>query len=255
MKGAEFVATLDEKPTTNREEAIIQAAVDRNYVPIQWAGIRSVAGSHSCILYVATDALAIGEPDDFVRVNVTHAGAQRLADLLGYALPTTKISDLIYEQAPIQIRPCVQPPDGQMAYTSRMVRHSQAVSAQINGRLGLRAPVGKDWVLTNKLVGHPDRAANYGWHVRSGRFRGPGGIPVLQPLGLAHDCHHVDYSQVLRFVHRRVLVDGKDMLLEDVLTNPELADLVSYEGALQITRHPGVPLEGSGEPAPLVCGG
>lgn len=254
MKGSDFVATLSEKPTEAREEAILQAVRDGLSLPIQWCGIKSVAGPHFCIFYVASDALMIGEEDDYVRVNVTHTGAQQIADMLGYTLPTTKIADLTHAQATVSVLPCPQTPDGAMAYTSRMVKHSQAVTAHVAGRTGLASTVGKDWVLTNKLVGKPDSAANYGWHVPSGKYRGPGGLAVLQPLGLAHNRQHVDYSQVLRLIHRRVMVDGIDMLLENVLQDPELATLVSDEGALKVTRHPGVQLVGDGAAAEWVCG-
>jgi hypothetical protein len=251
MKWSEFVqqSNLSELPTPQREEALVQAVREGLYAPIQWCGIRSISGAHFCILYVALDALQLGEPGDCVRINVTHTGAQQIADALGYALPTTKISDLIHEQAPVGIAPCTQKPDASMAHTSRMVLHSQAVTARVSNRDGLVSTVGKDWVLTNKLVGRPERAANYGWHVTSSQFRGPGGIPVLQPLGLAHDRWHVDYSQVFRPIHRWLLVDGKDMLLEDVLRDPELSPLLSDEGALKIVRHPGVELIGDGAPA------
>lgn len=255
MKGSEFVATLDAKATPAREAAILQAVRDQLYRPIQWFGIQSKIGSHSCILYVASDALAIGEEDDYVRVNVTHRTAQQIADVLGYALPTTKISDLAFMQASVVILPCTQKPDMWMAHTARMVQHSNAVTSNIYGRVGLVAPVGKDWVLTNKLVGKPHLAANYGWHVNTAPFVGPGGAHVYQPLGLAHNLDHVDYSQVLRLVNRCVVVDGQDMLLEDVLTSDELSLLLSDEGTLKITRHPGVEQLGDGQPAPLVCGG
>lgn len=255
MKGSEFIATLDEQPTAAREEAIIQAVRDQLYLPIQWCGIKSVSGAHFCILYVASDALRIGEPDDFVRINVTHTGAQTIADIMGYALPTSKIADLLHEQAAVVVSPCTQSPDSKMAYTSRMLKHSQAVTTKIAGKEGLASTVGKDWILSNKLVGKPDLGVNYGWHDKSAPYTSQGGLKMWQTTGTAHNRFHVDYSQVLRLVHRWLLVDGKDMLLENVLTDPELAPMLSYEGVLQVVRHPGVELVGDGSPAVMVCGG
>jgi hypothetical protein len=100
--------------------------------------------------------------------------------------------------------------------------------------------VGKDWVLTNRLVGRSNRSANFGWHHESGRYRSPGGVPVLQPLATAHGIYLTDYSQVVCLVRADVLVDGDPRKLADVLQSKELASLVSDEGPLQILRHPAV---------------
>ena len=62
------------------------------------------------------------------------------------------------------------------------------------------------------LIDAPERACNYGWHVRGQSFAGLrahasatlAGIGVVQPPGTAHDRHHVDYSQTLRLVRRGV---------------------------------------------------
>ena len=250
MKGSDLVVTLPETSGEIRESLIIQAVKDGHYVPLQWSAIRSVVGPHFAILYVLSDAFKLGEPSNYFRINVSHTGAQRIADILGLALPTTKISDLIHEQAAVIIKPCIQVPDAQMAHTHRMIRHSMYVTDYIMGREGLVSTVGKDWVLTNSLMTNPSKGANYGWHSRSGGFRSPGALKLLQPLGLVHNRHHVDYSQVLRLVHRRILVDGNDMLLEDVMQDQELSGLVSYEGVLRSTRHPGVALEGELQPPP-----
>jgi len=255
MTASKLLTKWGEEPGHKREEKIFDAVLSKYLLPIQWCAVSSSIPHHTCTFYVAADALCVGSDEDYVRVTVSHETAQRIVDALGLALPTTKISDLIHTAASVRILPQTQTPDSSMANTSRMVLHSKAVSAHVNGRPGLASTVGKDWVLTNKLIGRPDRAANYGWHVPSSSFRGPGGAPVYQPLGLAHNKYHTDYSQVLRPVHRWTVVDGRDMLLEDVLTNPELATLLSDEGALKIVRHPGVELVGTGLPSDPVCGG
>lgn len=242
MLGSEFLATLPLEPSSKREEAIVAAAAAGHFVTILWTAVRSKLGDNSAIFYIMADALRIGIPGDCIRINVSHTGAQRIADILGFSLLTTKLSDLMHAQASKQILPCTQPPDEFMAYTNRMVSHSRLVDSRIGWQQCSVSTVGKDWVLTNRLVGKPDKAANYGWHVPHGSYVGPGGLPVLQPLGLAHNRYHVDYSQVLRMVNRWVCVNGKDMLLEDLLTDPELAPLASDEGTMKIVRHPGVPL-------------
>lgn len=236
MKASEFLATLPERPERKREELILDAVRQGLTMPIEWAEVYSYAKGHEAVLKVSTDAVAIGEPDDWVRVTVSHTTAQQIADILGAFLPTSRISDLINDQAAVRLKPCLQRPDKQMAYTSRMVKHHKAVEERRDGRAGLVSSVGKDWVLTNRLAGRPKNAANYGWHDRSSPNK-----RVWQPVGLAHDRFHVDYSQVVRLVCRTVCVDGQELPLDDVLRSPELAPLVSSEGPLKIVRHPGVP--------------
>ena len=248
MKGRELVASFPERPTREREEKILDA-VKRGFVrPIRWAQVHAYSPGHEAVLEVMADALALGDESDFVRLNVNHTTAQRIADVLGAALPTSRISDLANMQATVRLRPCLQTPDAMIAHTSRMIRHSACVEERRAGREGLASTVGKDWVLTNRLVGHPDHAANYGWHDPSA----PNGR-VWQPVGLAHDRWHVDYSQVVRLVRPTVIVDGTTMPLADVLVSPELSPLVSSEGPLAVTRHPGVPLQDDRADAPVVA--
>lgn len=235
-----FLATLPFEPTRKREETIISAVSSGYFQEIRWHAIFSAIGENSAIFYVASDALQLGDGDDRIRVNTTHTSAQRIADILGLALPTTKLCDLIHQQATVLIEPCYMPADEFMAYTNRMVVHSKQIDARIAGRQGLISTVGKDWILTNKLLGRQDRAANYGWHVAQGQFKGPGNLPVLQPLSIFHNRYYVDYSQTLRFVNRWATVNGQNMLLEDLLQDPKLATLASDEGPLSVSRHPGV---------------
>jgi hypothetical protein len=206
----------------------------------------------------------LGEPDDFLRVNATMRGEQSIADLLRMSLITPKIADLIRAQSRVQIEPRTQTPDSKMGYTSRMVRHSQAVTdavlaatkhwpepgtLEMVGRqqLGLVSGVGKDWVLTNRLAGKPGLAANYGWHTKArpnpaapknGPFRSPGGGYMWQTVGTAHNTKHVDYSQIVRLMSAEMVVDGQPMLFADVACHPDLCWLVDYDGPLHVLRHP-----------------
>lgn len=254
MKGSAFAATLPVYPSEVREQLILTAVESGNFLPIEWRPVVSTVGDSTATFYVASDALCIGEPDDYFRVNVTHTTAQRIADRLGVALPTTRLSDITHQQATCRITPCTRAPNEFMSTTFTMRQHSKMVQDRIDDRVrdgtdpSLVSTVGKDWVLTNRLEGKPDKAANYGWHVSAGQFKGPGGLSVLQPLGLAHNRFHVDYSQVLRLVNRWVRLDGTTLFLEDLLQYPSLAPLASDEGVMRVVRHPGVPKEFEVEP-------
>jgi hypothetical protein len=235
MKGSRFIAALPEAPGPARERAILDA-VKAGSTWVNWAVVASKWGDHSAEITVSTDALAVGDAEDWVRVTLSHTTAQRVADFFGALLPTTRIADLIADQASVHLTPCLQTPDAAMANTSRMLRHHEQIEGKRAGRVGLVATVGKDWVVTNRLEGRPDRAANYGWHDP----HAPNG-KLWQPLGLAHNRSHVDYSQTVRLVKRTVRVDGVERDLVDVLADPALAGLVSNEGPIRLWRLSGMP--------------
>jgi len=237
MTGTEFVALLRGKTGQAREQAILDAVRSESYLPVRWMPIQTSAGGHSAVLYVASDALRIGTPSDSVRVTVTHQGAQNLADMFGCALPTTKISRLVHEQAQVHLEPMPQAAwvnDGTMASADPDGR-AQCHGRQQAGRPQWPRGLGRQGLGTDEPSDDATtQGANFGW------FRGDG--KPWQTLGLMHDTHHHDYSQSLRLVSRRVDLDNiqtADLL--DVLTNPTLSPLVSDEGVLQLRHHPTIP--------------
>lgn len=260
MKATDFCNDIGPVFSPARQAAIVQAVAAGQYLPVCW---KPVVTRHqdgrTFTLWVGNDALKIGEPDDFVRINCSHTDAQLIADLLDCRLPTEKMVDLIHLQADMSIEPCTSQADAQMASTSRMQQHSAAVSKRMGPpeRLNpLVCTVGKDWVLTNR---YPDNntAANYGWHTKTASDPNhPENGPyvcrvgyVWQPLSFRHNLRHVDYSQIFRPIGRFVDVadpngDVHQEELDDLLVDPQLAQLFSYEGPLKWTRHPGVPKVG-----------
>lgn len=260
MKASEIVKELPEQNSPEREDQIINFIGLGHYLQPNLVKVESKWKDHVAVVEVMSDALMIGEPDDFLRINATMNGEQRIADLLLMSMMTSKIADLVYFGAKIRIEPCTQTPDAKMAYTSRMVKHSDAVTSAImqatsawpgspsiqeiaDGSIGLVADVGKDWILSNKLYGKESLAANYGWHTKrkttpNGPFPCMGGGSIWQNTGTAHNTKHVDYSQVVRLMSTEMTVDGKTMSFKDVASDPELCNLVSYEGPLKVFRHP-----------------
>ncbi|EYF01390.1 hypothetical protein [Chondromyces apiculatus] len=238
----EFMRGLPEKPSFGREDAILQAVRDARTTQTTWVEVVSKHKEHELVLFVSADALRVGDEQGSVRVSVSARTAQRIADLLGCVLPTTKVCDLIWEQAAVKLKPCIQKPDGAMGYTSRMIQHHTKVEAAYAGRQGLIENVGKHWVLTNRLAGTRNVSANYGWYDEAAP-RKFGAHKMWQTLGLAHNLDHVDYSQVMRLVQRCCLVNGEERDLTEVMVDRTLAPLVSSEGPLRFTRLPGVKAE------------
>jgi hypothetical protein len=220
-------AVLEKFPAEHskeREELIVQA-IDRGaYDPPEWTTITSNYKGRRARIQVSTDALTILG----VRVDVTADGAQRIADKLGTVLPTPRILQLIWEQAEVRIEPCNSTPDAKMASTARMIEHSECVDKRIAGRKGMVANEGKHWVLSNRIAGKENLAANYGWFIKGRR-------PV-QTVGTRHDTAHTDYSQIVRLVKPTMKVDGRDVDLRHVGRSPELWGLVSDEGPLLVWR-------------------
>lgn len=246
-----FWQDLPEQPCEAREEAFLAAIEAGNYDPIVWTPLGvGLESGHDLLLQVASDALKI----EGIRITVNMTTMQKIVDVLGHAFPTSKTSDLIRKYADIILGACTQNPDAKMAYTSRMIEHSKAVDKALAGRSGLPCTVGKDWVLSNQLVGKPDKSANYGWHSPGAQYTSPGGFKLWQNLGLAHDRWHVDYSQVVRLVSRNCLLNGEPRDLMELLQDPEIAKLLSYEGTLKLVRMPGVPVYVPATQPPPVAG-
>ncbi len=241
MKGTYFLKSLPAAAGPAREAALFQAVVDGFFVPFDWEPVESEHNGHRATLWVTADALRIGDATDSVRVSVTAETAQSIASHFGAFLPTTKVCDLVWKQAKVHVEPCLfaEP----RSSTARMLDYHECVEKKVAGRAGLVENVGKHWVITNKLLSSPGKAANYGFFSAGAPHVTASGIRAWQPLGLAHNGAHVDYSQVLRLVGEKVLVDGKTMLFKDVATDPALCGLVSSEGILRTLR-------GSPQPIP-----
>jgi hypothetical protein len=226
-KRARLSAVLQKFPANHsreRENLIVQAVARGALDTPEWTTITSNYKGRRAQIQVTTDALTILG----VRFDVTAEGAQRIADQLHAILPTPRILQLVWEQAAVRIDPCTLPPDEKMASTARMIQHSNCVDQRIGGRAGMVANEGKHWVLSNRIAGKDNLAANYGWFMRGRR-------PV-QTVGTRHDTAHTDYSQVLRLVKPIINVDGRDIDIRHAGRSPELWGLVSDEGPLLVWR-------------------
>lgn len=237
MKGSDFLKTLP-KTMLEAQAAIEKAIFDGLAMPFDWTPITSEYGGHKAVLFVMSDCMRIGEPGNFLRVPVTAKTAQHVADHSGAYLLTTRIADLIYQQADVKAEPCLfgEP----RATSARILDYTKCTSQHVGSGVGIVEVVGKHWVLTNKLLTSNGKVANYGFYSKSAPYVSASGMRMWQTLGLAHNSGHVDYSQTLRLVHSIVQVDGVAMSFEQVASDPALARLVSDEGILRTLRIPGV---------------
>src|SRR5262249_20582078 len=121
MLGSVFVMGLPEEAGPVREGKILDAFRAGYGRPVRWVPIVSHVGGLQATILVAEDVLAIGdEGDDWVRVAVNATTAQGLADHYGALLPTSRISDLAWQQAAVRLVPHPQTPNPrEMMRTSR----------------------------------------------------------------------------------------------------------------------------------------
>jgi hypothetical protein len=184
----------------------------------------------TAIIWVMPDYLAIGSDEDFLRIPLAYPSAATFAKEFGFVLPTKKMVDAIYEQSAFHLKPQPMPPGPQMRSNRYFLKHQQKIEAQRT-----QYPLGelisghkKDVVLTNLLHRRPGRIAIYGWHRQNGE--------PIQPLSIVHGAWYADYSHGIRLVINQVWINGEMLPILDVLNDPVLAPLLTYEGVIADPR-------------------
>ncbi len=200
----------------------------RTLTKIESIFIDTLGENHICIYEVMPDYLAIGSNEDFCRIPMGPITAQKLADLFGAVMPTSKLVDDIYSNALIKLEPVTYTPVGdQNTLVSKFIEHNQAIENQRiseGGVLGqLVGGIKKDVVLSNKIVdpNRPDHVVIYGWHQLNG-------IPI-QPLTNIHINNYTDYSHGIRFLNEEIIIDGVVRNIKSILADPLLYKLLSNE--------------------------
>lgn len=203
----------------------------RKLVPVRTSIFDSTSARKiEAVFFVTPDYLCIGTNANWARVPLTPMASQRIADSFDCFLPTRKIVDDIYRAATVKLEPIPLTTHRDSAPTMR--QHHLRIEEQRNGRPGLVAGIKKDVVITS-LIGAPgkrDRVAIYGWHRLDGK--------PIQPLYTGHVNWYVDYSHGTRLVHRTILVDGRAMDFQNVLSHPVYARLLSDEIPFTVFRYP-----------------
>jgi hypothetical protein len=243
----------------SERNAYILDAVRNGKHEIHWVPVKASTNGHSARFWVNNDALKI----EGCRVIVSAFVQQQIADLLGASLLTTKLADLIYEQAEIILVPHTMP----ITFaTSAMLSTSAKIDKDLVGKDAskLISTVGKHWCICDKIkdkiVDGLPMAMNYGWHVPNYDYESKwNGIHVdpwdtqtkdssgklrklVQSVGTAHSVAHTDYSQNCVLVLKVCEVDGKLMNLYDILQSDEPSALASCHGKMNVLRQPGVPI-------------
>jgi len=238
MTGTQFVDFISGMNESQREHVIHEQLIQGNFpeflrklkpVPIP---DRTDKNKTHAIIFVMPDYLAIGSDDDFIRIPMNYYTAAAVASRFGFILPTKKMVDAIYHYCGHHLRPLPMQPGPQMRSTAYYLCHNNRIKHQ---RTSLGIPLNallaghkKDLVLTNRLNRRKRRIAIYGWHRLSG-------VPI-QPLSTVHGALYADYSHGVRLVSNRVIIDGKECSIYDILCNPDQAGFLCDEGPILNVR-------------------
>lgn len=234
--GMAFLLRTRDLSASAREAAIGEALLAGNTPPslrgfVDVTLSKTIDGvSHQAVVRVSPDYLSIGTDEDFVRIPMFPATAQRVADAQNCVLPTRRIVDAIYAAAEVKLAPRPMT-DGRRGSNDFYGRHQKLVEEKRAGRpLGsLTAGHKKDIVLSPRLRTRRDRVAIYGWHELDG--------DPIQPLSTVHSARYVDYSHGVRLVSRQMVVDGVARDITEVLRDPKLSALLSDEGPVSTARY------------------
>jgi len=175
---------------------------------------------HRLTLFVSYDYYSLAQ----VRTPMGLSDAVKLVLSEGAMLPTPKIVDAIYAQGDIVLKPIPMTPGSSMSSFGYYKRHDEMIDSVLglDTAYGLIVGHKKDIVLTRRYKNGSMRVAIYGWHRSNGN--------PIQPLSLVHKHSYYDYSHGVRFVSTECVLDGKPCQLNEILDDPDLAYLVSYEG-------------------------
>jgi len=234
ITGSQFLKRTRDWSERERQSAAL-AELERGNMPRSFSQLTPVTlryappggAVRTATIWVTPDYLAIGPDDDFLYIPLTLPSATDVAQRFGCVLPTPKMVDAIYAQARFRLTPQPLPAGPQMRSNAYFARHQKLIAGQRAG-IPLGALISghkKDLVLTDRLHDRPDRVAIYGWHTSEGH--------PIQPLSTVHGVRYADYSHGVRLVWHEVSIDGTRRSIYDVLADPELAPLLSDEGALR----------------------
>jgi hypothetical protein len=243
--GNQFVNIITPMSLTERENWIYAQVVSgnvpaflRTLVPITVNS--TISGTnHNGTYYVIPDYVAIGTDADYFLEPMTPLLAQRLCNALGCTLPTRKMVNQIWTNAAVKMAPQPISPSAEMITVPVFSDHNDMVRTQRSSFTNSH-PLGalvsgdkKDVIISTKIYtnfvsGGPTKpVVIYGWHYQNG--------DPIQPLYNGHEETYADYSHGIRLVQMTMTLDGGQVAITNVLTNPNLAHLLSDEGASEGT--------------------
>ncbi len=100
--------------------------------------------NHICIYEVMPDYLAIGSNEDYCRIPMGPITAQKIADLFGAIMPTSKLVDDIYKNSLIKLEPVTYTPVGdENTFVAKFTKHNQDIENQLISAGGIARSVSR----------------------------------------------------------------------------------------------------------------
>jgi len=247
LNGTQIVAKLTQLSLTAREDTVFNEIKNgnvpdflRTLVPVYDTIV--VSGITYYVTYFVTpDFFALGCDSDYFLCPMTPLLAQKIADYMGFSLPTRKMSDKIWKNATVKMAPQTIPPSSQMTTVPVFANHDSMVWSQ-RQTFFPQHPLGelvagdkKDVIISNHIYGNPapGRVVIYGWHYQNGT--------PIQPLYYGHEETYADYSHGIRLIQNEMLVNGCMKTVQEILTSSTLNSLLSDEGSIATPRYPVTP--------------
>ena len=214
--GSEFMQSISNLPPgPQRDQAVLREILSGN-IPENSRDLQEIVvnrNGREIRMNVMSDYLSIGSNEDNVRIPMTPAVAQAIADRTGTSLPTDRIVDDIHSQSrQLHMAPMSNNRESIGTYAA----HDQRIDNQLGSGTaptGLVSGHKKDLVIPARN----GRVAIYG-----GRWPNGGRI---QSYSNVHHSGYEDYSHGARLVSQQITVDGRSMSLSDALADPNLAHL------------------------------
>jgi len=240
--GSQLKTYLSPLTVTQREAAIFTEVTSgnvpsfiRTFVPITITTTLS-GQSHTAVYQTLPDYLALGADTDYFLMPMSPLLAQKIADYTGCSLPTRKMVNDIWRNAPVKMTPTPIAPSAAMVTIPVFYDHNTIVRDQREAFLPGQ-PMGtltgghkKDVVITKQLATVTAKVAIYGWHYTNGS--------VIQNLYLGHEDTYADYSHGIRLIKSLMTVDGATTTIPNLLKDTTLCWLLSDEGVVTTSRYP-----------------
>ncbi len=238
MDSLEFFQSLPDNPGPEYNQIILKS-IELEFLKFNWIPITITYQNKTVIFYVCEDAghLELEDGKRF-RPPVTAQVTQQCADLLQASMLTAKLMDARHLQAELKFDATLLPAGAQMLKTSYAKKYNDLLEQKRNKRDGIFTDCGKAWILDNTLA-QSAGAVNYGFYSSTVLYHNSQGLKLWQNIGTRHNAMHQDYSQVLFLMKNECEVNGEKMAVNDVMMDPELCHIVTYNGApLKYTRQP-----------------
>ena len=230
MKASEFVEEFASHGLAAWEAKVYDSIIhgDAPDFSLYDVPVETQDGKHKGTFQTTGDYLTVGEPGDTMRMPLTPGMAQKVADYYGMLLPTSRMVDAIWNAA-IKLEPHPMAPN-KYVNLSQFLEHSRIVDEQLSGFESTLTAGQKKDVIVAKTV-PTGKVIIYGWHR-------PNGTPI-QPRSSIHSADYLDYSHGIRLVGPMMEVDRRTMKTTDVLKDPELSQLISDQGPVDVPRYGG----------------